>query len=84
MQGECSAPRIHQVCWEIRPLFVEKETTQFFGLVRQGCENVALKSRVVADFPGLFGFFLLIMITLGAKTINACEIAEFRRLLIGV
>jgi hypothetical protein len=58
-------------------LFVEKETAQFFGLVRQGCENVALKSSLVADFPGLFGFFLLIMITLGAKTINACEIAGF-------
>ena len=76
MQGECSAPRIHQVYWEIRPLFVEKETTQFFGLVRQGCENVALKSRLVADFPSLFGFFLLIMITLGAKTINAARLLD--------
>ena len=58
-----------------------KGTAQFFGLVRQGCENVALKSRLVADFPSLFGFFLLIMITLGAKTINACEIAGFPTIL---
>ena len=74
-------PGFHQVYWEIRPVFVEKETAQFFGLVRQGCENVALKSRLVADFPSLFGFFLLIMITLGAKTINACEIAGFPTIL---
>jgi hypothetical protein len=48
--------------------------------LRKRCPQVA----AVADFPGLFGFFLLIMTTLGAKTINACEIAGFRRLLIGV
>jgi len=67
VQRQCSAPRFHQVCWEIRPLFVEKETAQFFGLVSQGFENVALKSRPILDFLSLFGFFLLIMITLEAK-----------------
>jgi hypothetical protein len=71
------APGFIKFIGKSAPLFVEKETAQFFGLVRQGCENVALKSHLVADFPGLFGFFLLIMITLGAKTINACEIAGF-------
>ena len=54
------------------PFIRRKETAQFFGLVRQGSENVALPVTPVAHFVGLFGFFLLIMITLWAKTINAC------------
>jgi hypothetical protein len=35
------------------------------------------QSCQAAHFVGLFGFFLLIMITLGAKTINACEVVGF-------
>jgi len=57
VQGECGAPRFHQVYWEIRPVFVEKETAQFFGLVRQGYENVALKSRRSQISPASLAFF---------------------------
>ena len=77
MQGECGAPRFHQVYWEIRPVFVEKETAQFFGLVRRGWKNVALPVMPVRTFHRPLGFFLLIMITLGAKTINACAVFGF-------
>ena len=54
-----------------------KTTAQFFGLVRRGWKNVALPVRPGRTFHRPLGFFLLIMITLGAKTINACAVFGF-------
>jgi hypothetical protein len=54
-----------------------KTTAQFFGLVRRDWKNVALPVMPGRTFHRPLGFFLLIMITLGAKTINACAVFGF-------